>query len=109
MWLLNTTKIGNKTYTAQDIVNLYPPKQMGFEEDFYGGRVNWVSPAKNNEHIILLIEYRDGVQNVIDLAVKNVTELPIYTLRSLAAKQNFSKEEFGRSTTKEELLKLFGA
>ena len=104
MWILNTLTVGSKTYSMDDAMRLYPPSHYDLDAGFYGGRVTWVSPVKDSD-ILLLIQYKDGELNVLDIAVESLASLPVAQIRKLArTRKLLAPGDY--KTSKEEVIKL---
>lgn len=97
MYVLNTLKIGRKTYSESDIIpgTLKPIGEYGMDDSFYGGRVKYLAEAPND--IILILEDQGGYK-AIDTAVKDLNVLPQSIIQEYARRRKIpfdkdSKEE----------------
>jgi hypothetical protein len=106
VYILNTLELDKDYSEIGEIVSLKPISEYGLPEEFYGGRVQMIAHLKDSPVMLLINNQIDGLQ-VIDIAVNDLADIPIATLKKYAKNRGLN---FGWSTaTKEEVLNLLTA
>jgi len=106
VYILNTLELDKDYSIIGEIVSLKPISEYGLPEEFYGGRVQMIAHLKDSPVILLINNQIDGLQ-VVDTAVKDLSELPTATLKKYAKNRGLN---FGWTTaTKDEILSLLTA
>ena len=101
MILLNSTKLGEKTYTIHDSRGFIPLEKVGLKTGFYGGRVKQL--AKTEQPGLYLC--CDLKNNVIDILVDE-KKLKDFTNKDLEALLLLKGKQPPNKATKEDLIKL---
>ena len=109
MYVLNTTKIGDKEYAMADIKpgTMRPLGEWSLDDSFYGGRVQYIGRTKDD--ILCLVNAEDNISKVIDLAVEKLDSLPNDILRKLCHAKKLNVDKNGRqinTTSRDKLLEL---
>jgi len=98
LFTFNTLKL-DKTYNDNSYKRLVPATQYGLGDDFYGGRVKFV--GETDTDVLLLVEYKDGENHVIDTAAEHLEKIQPRFIKRLC---DMRKIAYTDETTKEELI-----
>lgn len=97
--LLNSLKLGNKTFKIEDSKGFLDLKTLGLPENFYGGRVEHIAKTET-EGIYMCIEK----MKAIDIYIPDLKLLGAKELKKIADIKNI---EYKKNFTTEQMLELF--